>query len=62
KLGRAGRWLVADLRERLKTCPTALVSGGNHSPRKEKPASELSDAGLVQSAAGERSVISYRAP
>jgi DNA-binding transcriptional LysR family regulator len=24
KLGRAGKWLVADLRERLKTCPGAL--------------------------------------
>jgi len=62
KLGRAGRWLLADLRERLKTCPTALLAEGNHVQYKEKPASELSDAGLVQSAAGERSVISYRAP
>jgi DNA-binding transcriptional LysR family regulator len=62
KFGRAGRWLVADLRERLKTCPTALLAEGNHLPYKERPASERSDAGLIRSAAGERSVISYRAP
>jgi DNA-binding transcriptional LysR family regulator len=32
KLGRAGKWLVADLRERLKTCPGALQ------PREARPA------------------------
>ena len=32
EFGRAGRWLVADLRERLKTCPTALLSAENHNP------------------------------
>jgi DNA-binding transcriptional LysR family regulator len=52
KFGRAGRWLVADLRERLKTCPTALLSEGNHLPHKERPASELSDAGLTSSVEG----------
>ena len=25
--GRAGRWLTADLRERVKTCPSAYQSG-----------------------------------
>ena len=29
--GRAGRWLVADLRERLKTCPAAYQSGEERS-------------------------------
>ena len=39
EFGRAGRWLVADLRERLKTCPTALLSAENHLPLEKKPAS-----------------------
>ena len=52
KLGRAGRWLLADLRERLTTCPTSLLAEGNHLPHKEKPASELSDAGLTSSVEG----------
>ena len=30
--GRAGRWLVADLRERLKTCPAAYQSGEERLP------------------------------
>jgi DNA-binding transcriptional LysR family regulator len=29
RMGRAGRWLVADLRERLKTCPGAFGAAGN---------------------------------
>jgi DNA-binding transcriptional LysR family regulator len=62
KFGRAGRWLLADLRERLKTCPTALLAEGNHPPRNERPASELSDAGLIQSAEGDGSLTSYRGP
>jgi DNA-binding transcriptional LysR family regulator len=55
ELGRAGKWLVADLRERLKTCP------GIPSPR-ERPASELSDAGLLQTAERETGLTSSRAP
>jgi len=27
ELGRASRWLIADLRERAKTCPSAYQSG-----------------------------------
>ena len=38
EFGRAGRWLVADLRERLKTCPTALLSAENHLSLDKKPA------------------------
>jgi DNA-binding transcriptional LysR family regulator len=30
--GRAGRWLIAELRERLKTCPSAYQSGGKPVP------------------------------
>ena len=30
--GRAGRWLIADLRERMKTCP------GAHHPVQDEPA------------------------
>ena len=63
KFGRAGRWLVADLRERLKTCPGPLLSDGNHRPLAERPASDQSDAGLVFVAAErERGLTSYRAP
>jgi DNA-binding transcriptional LysR family regulator len=29
-LGRAGRWLIGDLRERLKTCPGAAMSSAAH--------------------------------
>ena len=55
-LGRAGRWLVADLRERLKGCPT-------HRPTIEKPASEGSDAGYGFSGVDEEvGLTSYRAP
>ena len=51
EFGRAGRWLVADLRERLKTCPTALLSAENHLPLKKKPAcahpSPLAEEGVI---------------
>ena len=48
ELGRAGKWLVADLRERLETCPGALHTrdapqGGP--PAAERLASEMSGAG-----------------
>jgi hypothetical protein len=36
----------------LKTCPTALLSERNHTPLEERPASELSDAGLTSSVEG----------
>jgi DNA-binding transcriptional LysR family regulator len=47
ELGRAGKWLVADLRERLKTCPGALQTGDPRQgePMAERLASETSGAG-----------------
>jgi hypothetical protein len=41
-LGRAGRWLVADLRERLKGCPGVALNGDI-----KKSAPALADADLV---------------
>jgi len=55
ELGRAGKWLVADLRERLKTCP------GSFPGSKERPASELSDAGPIHRPQTRR-LTSSRAP
>jgi DNA-binding transcriptional LysR family regulator len=40
ELGRAGKWLIADLRERLKGCPGAMA-------RKEMPAPEGTEAGAI---------------
>ena len=49
ELGRAGKWLVADLRERLKTCPGALQTGDARQgePTAERLASETSGAGEI---------------
>jgi len=40
EIGRAGKWLVADLRERLKACPGAMAP-------KVTPASERTEAGAM---------------
>jgi DNA-binding transcriptional LysR family regulator len=40
ELGRAGKWLVADLRERLKVCPGAMAL-------KEMPAQQPAEAGAM---------------
>jgi DNA-binding transcriptional LysR family regulator len=37
--GRAGRWLIADLRERMKTCP-----GAHHPAEEKQPATEAAAA------------------
>ncbi len=49
ELGRAGKWLVADLRERLKTCPGALQprdARPNGAAMTEEPVSEIPAARL----------------
>jgi DNA-binding transcriptional LysR family regulator len=61
KLGRAGRWLVADLRERLQTCPGAMPPNGGGPPANERPAAESSDAG-PEIPGGEARLTSSRAP